>query len=175
MTQQDSRMQEAREYIRHQSGKALGDLAALMERTSAECARALDGVSDEQAAFHPDEEWSIKQVVEHMLSSGAAVNREIENLVEGAETAPPGRTGVTRAGDRPMAELRERMGVLWHETCELVASSSPDAMPAATWDHPIFGPLNFKEWIAFQRLHALDHVQQMEKVKAHADYPAPVA
>ncbi len=35
----------------------------------------------------------------------------------------------------------------------------------------MFGPLNGKEWIAFQRLHAMDHVQQMEKVKAHPGYP----
>ena len=38
--------------------------------------------------------------------------------------------------------------------------------------HPMFGPLNLKEWIAFHRIHAMDHIQQIDKIKADAGYPA---
>jgi hypothetical protein len=35
----------------------------------------------------------------------------------------------------------------------------------------MFGPLTSREWIAFQRLHAMDHIQQIEIIKANPDYP----
>ena len=169
---QDTRMQEARAYLSHQAQKGMAEMAAMMARTAGECADALADINDEQASFKEGEEWSIKEIVGHMLSSGAAVNREIANLVKGEQTQPPGRTGVTAGGDHPIAELRERMAALWDETRRLVGSLPAEATPQGTWEHPFFGQLNFKEWIAFQRLHALDHVQQIEKVKTHADYPA---
>ncbi len=37
--------------------------------------------------------------------------------------------------------------------------------------HPVFGPLNVKELLAFHRLHAMDHIQQIERIKADAGYP----
>ena len=33
-------------------------------------------------------------------------------------------------------------------------------------EHPAFGPLNLTERMTFLRLYAMDHVQQIEKVKA---------
>jgi hypothetical protein len=149
----------------------MDDLATLMERTGADCARCLEGVSDGQAAFNYDQEWSIKEVLGHMLSSGKGVNDEITNLVEDRPSAREARMGVVAGADRPVAELRQTLADLWSETGRLVASLPEGGNLERTWEHPAFGPLNFKEWIAFQRLHAMDHVQQMEKVKAHPDYP----
>jgi len=166
-----ARQEQAVSYIRHQAAKGLTDLAALMERTGAECERCLEGVSDRQASFSYGEEWSMKEVLGHMLGSSAAINREIAGLVAGNESRPAGRTGVTAGGDRPLDELRVALAGLWAETGRLVASLPEDGNLVRTWDHPWFGPLNFKEWIAFQRIHAMDHIQQMERLKQHADYP----
>ncbi len=79
--------------------------------------------------------------------------------------------GVASGADRPVEEQRQTLAELWSETARLVASLPEGGNLERTWDHPMFGPLNFKEWIAFQRLHAMDHVQQMEKVKVHSGYP----
>ncbi len=79
--------------------------------------------------------------------------------------------GLSSGGDQPIKELRQVLARLWLETGRLVASLPEAGNLERTWDHPMFGSLNFREWIAFQRLHAMDHVQQMEKVKAHSDYP----
>ena len=162
---------QALAYIQHQSAKSVSDLAALMERTGAECASCLEGASDAQASFGHGEEWSMKEVVGHMLLAGEAVNREVANLVEGGRDSPPGRTGLTAGGERPVEDLRQALAALWAETGRLVASLPDDGDQQRTWDHPWFGPLNFKEWIVFQRLHALDHLQQMERLKQHPDYP----
>ena len=45
-------------------------------------------------------------------------------------------------------------------------------MPPETWEHPTLGPLNIKELIALHRLHIMDHVQQIEKIKGDQGYPA---
>ena len=113
----------------------------------------------------------MKEVVGHMLGSGEAINREIAGLAAGREASPPGRTGLTAGGDRPIEELRQALAGLWAETGRLVASLPEGGNLERTWDHPWFGPLNFKEWIVFQRLHAMDHIQQMERLKEHTDYP----
>ncbi|MDO8613078.1 MAG: DinB family protein [Dehalococcoidia bacterium] len=171
MTQSPETTQQALAYARHQAAKSLADLAALMERTAADCARCLEGVSDRQASFGYGEEWSMKEVVGHMLVASLSINREIANLVEGRPVSQPGRVGLTAGGDRPIEELRLALARLWRETGGLVASLPEDGNLERTWDHPWFGPLNFKEWIAFQRLHAMDHVQQMERLREHPDYP----
>ena len=171
MTQSTDIREQALAYMRHQAAKSMGDLAVLMQRTAAECARCLEGLSEEQAIFKYDEEWCVKEVLGHMLDSGSGVNREIGNLVEDRPSAREARMGVASGADRPVGELRQTLAGLWSETARLVASLPEGGNLERTWDHPMFGPLNFKEWIAFQRLHAMDHVQQMEKVKAHPAYP----
>ena len=37
--------------------------------------------------------------------------------------------------------------------------------------HPMFGQLNILEWIAFQRVHSVDHMRQIESNKTAAGYP----
>ena len=170
MTQSPEIAQQALAYARHQAAKSLADLAALMERTGADCGRCLEGVSEAQASFSDGEEWSMKEVVGHMLVASLSINREIANLVEGRPVSQPGRVGLTAGGDRPIEELRQALADLWAETGRLVASLPEGGNLERTWDHPWFGPLNFKEWIAFQRLHAMDHLLQMERLKEHPDY-----
>ena len=170
MTQDSDVQQQVLSYLRHQADKDPADLAALMERTAADCSRCLDGISEEQAAFRYDQEWSIKEVLGHMLASGNGVNREIGNLTEDRASAGQARMGVVSGADRPIGELRQALARLWRETARL-AASLPEAGLERTWEHPMFGPLNPGEWIAFQRLHATDHIQQIEIIKANPDYP----
>ncbi len=173
MTQSADIREQALSYMRHQASKSLSDSVALIERTAADCDRCLEEVREEQATFRYDEEWSIKEVLGHMLDSGKGVNKEIANLVENSPSEKEARMGVSSGGDRPIEQLRQALADLWQETGRLVGSLPEDGNLERTWEHPMFGPLNFKEWIAFQRLHAMDHVQQMENVKAHPDYPQP--
>ena len=100
MTQSPEIAQQALAYARHQAAKSLADLAALMERTGADCGRCLEGVSEAQASFSHGEEWSMKEVVGHMLGSGEAINHEIAGLAAGRESRSPGRTGITAGGDQ---------------------------------------------------------------------------
>src|SRR3989304_391509 len=91
MTQSPEIAQQALAYIRHQAAKSLPELAALMERTGAECARCLEDTSDAQASFSHGEEWSMKEVLGHMLGSSAAIHHEITARPAGRAGPPPGR------------------------------------------------------------------------------------
>jgi hypothetical protein len=170
VTQESDVQQQVLSYLRHQADKDAADLAALMERTATECARSLEGISEEQAAFQYDQEWSIKDALGHMLASGTGVNREIGNLTEDRPSAGEARMGVVSGADRPLGELRRVLAEFWTETVRL-AASLPEAGPERTFEHPMFGSLNAREWVAFQRLHAMDHIQQIEMIKANPDYP----
>ena len=61
----------------------------------------------------------------------------------------------------PIEELRQALADQWSETVSLVGSLSDEAGEKPMPEHPWFGPLNGKEWIAFQLLHAMDHIQQI--------------
>lgn len=159
-------------YARHQAQKSMPDLAALMERTGADCLSCVEGISEAQAGFSGSEEWTVKDVLAHLISVSRAVNSDLRNL---AEDKPPKRLeaepGMNPGTTASIDELRADLGDLWRETRDLVADLPEDGSVNATRPHPWFGPLNFREWIAFQRVHAMDHIQQIDKIKADPAYP----
>lgn len=52
----------------------------------------------------------------------------------------------------------------------LVERLPQDANLDAKHDHPFFGPLNWKEWLAFQRVHDGDHIEQIEAIEGSPSY-----
>ncbi len=147
-------------------------MRVLTERTATDCGRCLEGISEEQAGFKPGAEWSVKEVLDHLIYSTArAVIEPIRDL--GAGKAPLTFTP-DNSGGRAMQsiqELRQEMGRLLEETVVLVGSLPEGDMPRGTWEHPSLGRLTVKELIALHRLHVMDHVQQIEKIKADPGYP----
>lgn len=172
MTQPTDVREQALAYVRHQAAKSLSDLAALIERTTADCDRCLEGISDEQAAFKPAlDEWCTTEVLQHLTSSLERVNDTVRRLATGeAVDWQPQEGGLGYEG-ASFAEMKERLAQVWQGCLVLIKSLPVSGNEGVQVDHPFFGPLNWREWIAFQRLHAIDHVQQIEKVKAEPAYP----
>lgn len=176
MTQQQQQpgADQAISYMRHQASKGLESLAQLMERTEADWARCLEGMSETQASFKPQGEWSAKEVLAHVLETSRSVNRQVSQMASG--TAPewqPGRAGSTGSSrsDADIGSLRSALGSLFGETVSLVRSLKDGPELDQSFDHPFFGSLTLKEWLAFQRIHAMDHIQQIDKIKADPAYP----
>ena len=165
--------------MRHQAAKGLDSLAALLERTRADWDRCLEGMSDKQATFAPAGEWSAKEVLGHAVRACRGVNGQITEAVAGRGVGSPfGDAAALRnqpAVDeqRPVSDLRRDVAATFEETRLLATSLSGSPNLDATFQHPFFGQLNIREWIAFQRIHAMDHIQQIEKIKAGPAYPAP--
>ena len=186
MTQaMDDRMTKAQEYLRHQGAKSLADLGALMERTAGDWERCLDGMSDAQAMFKPatptgpegEDEWCAKEVLGHVLASQRGLNVTIAQM---ARVEPPAEAeqirqmGVKSGEDeaRSLVELRPRIAALCEESKRLVTSLPEGEKLEQKFPHPIFGQLNLKEWFAFHRVHAMDHIQQIEAIKTDPGYPS---
>ena len=186
MTQaMDDRMTKAQEYLRHQGAKSLGDLGALMDRTAVDWERCLDGLNDGQATFKPatptgppgEDEWCAKEVLGHVLASQRGLNVTIAQMAgvePPAEAAQIREMGVKSEDDeaRSLADLRPRIAAVCEESKRLVTSLPEGEKLAQKFPHPIFGQLNLKEWFAFHRVHAMDHIQQIDAIKADPGYPS---
>ena len=73
---------------------------------------------------------------------------------------------------RSLADLRPRIASVCEESKRLVTSLLEGEKLSQKFPHPIFGQLNLKEWFAFHRVHAMDHIQQIDKIKADPNYPS---
>ena len=167
-------IQRAVDYCSHQASKGIDSLIALMERTGEDWRRCLGGVSEAQAEFSPAAgEWTSKEVVTHFLQATASVNDQIRELTAGGDV---GRLAPAAPDERPaettsVAELSAETVAIFDEIARLTRTLEGNAYLDRQFPHPAFGQLNIMQWIAFQRLHGMDHVQQIEKNKADAGYP----
>ncbi len=167
--------EQARAYCSHQGSKGIDSLATLMERTKADWERCLEGMTEEQASFAPGEEWSARKVVTHFLEVTDGVNGEIKNLTAGEVPASTDEADLARAGRTPDCEttdkMRESVADVFDEIAKLTRALESNAYLERQFPHPAFGKLNILEWIAFQRLHGMDHMGQIDQNKADAGYP----
>jgi hypothetical protein len=165
-------IKQAVAYCAYQANKGIDSLAALMERTGEDWKRCLDGVSEKQAEFAPKGEWSTKEVVSHFLQATAGVNTQIERITQGKDpgslTEPAEKPTVTAS----VPELSAQTVAIFGEIAGLTRSLEGNAHLGKQFPHPAFGQLDMLQWIAFQRLHGMDHMQQIEKNKADAGYPS---
>jgi len=69
-------------------------------------------------------------------------------------------------------ELRRRLDSFFDDTRALLSSLESLGVPNGSFPHPVFGPLTVTEWIAFHRLHSIDHIRQIDAVKSAPGYPA---
>jgi hypothetical protein len=167
-------IKQAVDYCTHQANKGIDSLVALMQRTAADWQRTLDGVSDVQAEFSPaPSEWTTKEVVTHFLNVTDGVNHQIEQLAHGKDIGvltaqlPEERPSVTTS----VAELSETTARVFDDIVRLTRSLEGNPNLGKQFPHPAFGQLDILQWIAFQRLHGMDHMRQIDKNKADAGYP----
>ena len=173
MAQPDKRTRAALAYVRHQATKSLADLRVLVERTAADCRRCLEGITEEQARFKPGNEWSVKEVLDHLIEATALqATQGIRDLAAGMAPRPLPADDSRGRATRSIDELRKEMARLLDDAVLLVSALPQGELPAGTWEHPSLGPLSLKELIVYHRLHVMDHVQQIATIKADPGYPA---
>ncbi len=163
-------VQRVRSYIDHQATKGPGEVRQLIERTVGEFDERLAGVSEEQARFKPAaDEWSVVEVLSHISSVTAFSARVIAALARG-EMAP--LTSEGPGAPVSLAALRERMADAWAAVHQSIEGLPAEPDLSATFAHPAFGEFNCMQWLVFVRVHALDHAQQIDKIKSDSRYPA---
>jgi hypothetical protein len=164
----DDTRQRLVSYLEHQAKKDVPRILELIEEQRRRLLALLDGVTDEQAAFRPaPDQWSIADVLRHVIAAEEGVARIVESLARGIVPEGSRQTGSQVPDEgQSLSALVGRLRTARAGLLERVRGwpASPDL--TATFDHPFFGPLNCKGWVAFQRLHDADHIGQIGQIKA---------
>ena len=143
--------------------RVVGPRAAMLD----EIAR----VSEGQAAFRPaPDEWSISECVQHALEASKGTLELIEGMAAGGRPDrnpdPP-----LDPSDVKFADLREQLAAHSSHFAGVLERLPADPDLEVTTPHMFFGELNSRGWFLFQRIHDIDHHNQIKAVKEAAGYP----
>ena len=160
-------------YVRHQASKSKDDLLALVDRAEGVIDRSVEGVSEAQAQFCPAPgEWSVAEVLRHVEASMRGSAGLVRALAAGEKASAKMVDPPMEDARQTLAQLRPGVARSFDELRAAVEALPEGAASGATAYHPFFGDLTSKEWAAFSYVHARDHADQIEKVKADPGYPA---
>lgn len=166
MTTLNEEQQRIRGYLQAQAAKlSIADLVEKVGTDQLQVRAAADAVPAGRFFDRPaDGEWSANEVMAHIVESAATVAAGIAHAIDGV--APPSMT------DRIRSEPERRTAADWWADLvrtrdvlfDKVGRASGDEHLDIRWQHPFFGPLNWREWLLFLRIHDLDHARQMQAI-----------
>jgi uncharacterized damage-inducible protein DinB len=158
-----------RSYLQAQAHKlTIPELADKVRRDMEQVREALTAVPADAFSTRPAQgEWSANEVAAHLTSSSAALAEGIRGAIDSGAT-PAGAT------DRIEPTDEQRSGEEWWRTLlsdrEAILArarqASGDEHLDIKWNHPMFGDLNWREWLLFMRVHDLDHTRQLQSIAA---------
>lgn len=153
------------------------------EQARTELLDQVQGMSDEDLNKKPSaEEWSVKQVMEHLyLMEGAVTKTIMSQLASGdqehVEDKPIERTtnrdvkaeapGFAVPSDSflKLDDLEQRLAGTHEGLKELEQEADEEQLKAKAYPHPAFGKLSLEQWIPFIGYHELRHIEQIKEVK----------
>lgn len=155
----DEEFLRIRGYLQEQaSARSVPELVERVREGVAELLAAARAVPEGQLGepLGPGE-WSAAECIRH------AAGHNIENarwILHAAwmgygPADPPG--AVPEEREALLAKMDEAMESLYVHVLE----AAPDGNLEFTWAHPMFGELNWREWLLFLRIHSKDHARQL--------------
>ncbi|MCA9828839.1 MAG: DinB family protein [Dehalococcoidia bacterium] len=158
-----------RSYLQGQAARlSLADLVAKVLADSGQLRSAAESAEAVDITARPAEgEWSVNEVLNHVRDSCQSVNAGmLAAAFEGRHPAPVRDSIVpTRDVRRPL-EWFAAIDSERKATFERLAALAGDEHLDIAWEHPFFGPLNWREWLLFTRIHDIDHARQLESIVA---------
>lgn len=156
-----------RGYLQTQAAKlSVADLAAKVRSDMEQLRAAAAGIPAERFCDRPAaQEWSANEVMAHVLDGAKSVRRAIVAVLDTGATPGPLFDRIETTDDRRAAGewwaalVAEREGLFGR-----VNAAAGDEHLDVTWQHPFFGPLNWREWLLFLRIHDLDHARQIAAI-----------
>jgi S-formylglutathione hydrolase FrmB len=148
-----------RGYLQQQAAeKTVEQLIERVEEGVAELMQAAATIDRNQLGQHPEgDEWSPADCIRHIAETNIEVGRQVLHVAwtgglptEPAESAP-------QDFDALLAKMRESLDSLYAH----VREADPGANLEVKWKHPMFGDLNWREWLLFLRIHSKDHARQL--------------
>ncbi|WP_322796420.1 DinB family protein [Tepidiforma sp.] len=159
MTFPDEERQRIRSYLVTQAAeRSIEELIGRVDegvQRLLEAARAI--APDRREVSAAEGEWSPAEALRHVAEWHARGAADVLHVA---------LTGERPAGEGPQlpADWDGLVRLLEETTTSLfehVRAADPGAFLEVRWEHPFFGMLNWREWLLFLRLHALDHARQL--------------
>ncbi|MGD9932488.1 MAG: DinB family protein [Dehalococcoidia bacterium] len=169
MAQLDDEQLRIRSYLQGQAAKlSLADLIARVTADGAQLRAAAEAAESVDITARPtDGEWSVNEVLNHVRDSCQSVNAGM--LAAAFDGAHPGAIRDSIVPTSDVRRPREWIATIEAEraaTFARLATLSGDEHLNVAWHHPFFGPLNWREWLLFIRIHDLDHARQLDGIVA---------
>ncbi len=120
------------------------------------------------------EEWSANEVMAHVAAADRYFGRGIQRVLTGLPPAPqPSGRGIEDAPLRSAEAWYQALSEQRRALFAAVRAADPAAAPDQRIEHPMFGPLSWRETLLFTRLHDLDHAGQLQKIATALAAPRP--
>jgi hypothetical protein len=176
----DGLRQAAIEFVQSNARQPATHIAEVIETGHNRMMAALDGMSETQAAFKPaPDEWSVLELMAHVVSTKQVMGVLTAAMAKGE--LPPGFGAATEtqaSQDGFIVSKFETLAAAQAAAQEAQASMLSFARgldgelnTELTFRHYIFGPLNCREWVVFQRIHDDNHAPQVDQIKASPGFP----
>ncbi|MFQ5879441.1 MAG: DinB family protein [Dehalococcoidia bacterium] len=169
----EERRQQVLSYVKHQAEKDIADIKVLVQEEWGRLQALIEGLTQAQADFRPGpDQWSAAEVVRHLTLSNQRVRDRIAALARGQAIDVPTRPGTLPSDEGlPFNEVAQQFQEVAEEIMAVVDGCDPWANLDLTSAHGVFGPLNWRQWLAFLRVHGRDHSQQVEGIKNAPAFP----
>jgi hypothetical protein len=171
-------VERARAFILNEAESPFGVLMPATALARGALLAALNGVTEEQAAFTPDtgegeDAWGIAEVLRHIASIETVMAVRIRLLGHGEPVlVTPTYPGYMEdVSTRSLPELISAMAVSYERLETAVADVDGHERLDTEDRHRRFGELNCRGWLVMHRLHIEDHTRQIGKIKALPGYP----
>ncbi|MCC7363391.1 MAG: DinB family protein [Dehalococcoidia bacterium] len=165
----DPEMARIRGYLQAQAAKLSHvELAEKVRADMEQLRAAIEGVGDAAfGAIPAPDEWSPNEICAHLAYTSGNIAAGIRSVIDGGGQPEGIRDQMSATVVRHTGpEWWERMLREREELLAYVRTARGDEHLDVTWDHPMFGDLNWREWLLFLRIHDLDHARQLQAITA---------
>jgi hypothetical protein len=171
MTQPQNEFERIRSYLIAQANKlSIPDLVEKVRMDTLPLREAAAFVPADRFNDRPAEgEWSsaevwnhIVEMNEHGATSIAAILDSGQLPQSSGDTISGETRGDLTTGEQYYEVYRKRR----EELLGRVLQARGDEHLGVKINHPMFGDLNWREWLLFMRVHDLDHLRQLQSVAA---------
>jgi hypothetical protein len=155
-----------RGYLQAQAAKLT--IPQLVEKVRADLENvrgALESVPGDRFNERPAEgEWAANEVAAHLAETSVGVARGIGAAIDGRHPENVDDRVRSTADQKSSSGWWEQLSSEREKLFTRVLQAKGDEHLDVKWSHPMFGDLNWREWLLFTRIHDLDHARQVQAI-----------
>jgi hypothetical protein len=116
-------------------------------------------------APHEEPGWTAAHIVDHVTGINLGTADRCAAVAASGQLPSGEPAPLPQTRSERLSEHRNRI-----EAALTRLEDADDGHADITWEHPLLGPLNWKEWLLTIRVHCLAHATQLNAIRA-ADEP----